>query len=173
MSTEAAAPELVLPTTPEAVDKVIEEYETALADLEVLQKRAAKLKKDLLAIVGMCGVMPPTAKSMKRIEGLVYKASVTYGSSTSLDEEAIAKLHAYLVDKEMPEIFEKFYALQVPAVYVPPPPRHMRVGGVAEVFEGLKIGALIKIKILALYALTQRSSPNAPSLKIELVKAPK
>jgi hypothetical protein len=175
METSPVAPELTLPATPAAVDAVIAEYETALADLAILQKRAGSLKLNLIAIVTACGVMPPTAKSSKRIEGLTHKATVTYGSSTTLDEEGIAKLHAYLVDKEMPEIFEKFYALQIPAVYVPPPPRHMKVAGPVEVFEALttKIGTAIKTKIAALFALTQHTRPNAPSLKVEPVKPPK
>ena len=158
--------------TLQAIDDKIIAYETALADKAVLGKRADQLKAELVKLVEDAGSKPANAKSMKRLSGVKRSASLTYSTTTLVNEEGVGKLRAFLESKDLATLFGRFFELQTPPVYVPPPPTHRRLDSPDLVFENMpsQLGARIRAKVFELYgrAITQR--PNQPSLKIEAAK---
>ena len=158
--------------THEQIDQKIDEYETAIADEAILTKRVKDLKAKIVTLVETSGTVPANAKSMKRLSGLKKSASLSYSSTITVKEDGVSKLQTFLESKGLGSFFGKFFELQTPPVYVPPPPAHRRLKTPDVVLEDLpkEVKTPTRIKIFALYAMCLSSKPNNPSLKIEAAK---
>jgi hypothetical protein len=163
-----ATPPVLL--TPEEIDTTIETYETAVADLAVLTRRASELKAALVAQVEQYG--QAHAGKSKRWQGLLKSATLTYSTTSSVNVPGVNKLWDYLASKNLDWLFTRFFEKRVPAVYVPPPPSYRQVDGPGVVFLALaesgakKLGTTIENKIAGLVALAIDTKTNQPSLKI-------
>jgi hypothetical protein len=154
--------------TPQQIDLLIADYECATADLVIVRERAQMLKDDLIALVDRFGSAPETAKKSKRWSGLIHTATITFSTTTTVNEAGVSKLRAFLESKNLLALFPRFFALILPAVYVPPPPRHRQLDGVNEVLKTLDapLGKRIEEQLSALCGKAIDSKTNAPSLRI-------
>lgn len=170
---EVAEKPLVVPKTPEGVDELIKEYETALLDLETLGTRAGELKLNLIRVVDAAGTAPTNSTVSKRLAGIERSVMVTWGATKSIDTQAVFALEQFLAEKGMSELFERFFALQAAAVYVPPPPKYRQAEDVFKVLMGLpkRLHKKIEDKVAALCTAAIVSKPNSPSVKLEEIKA--
>jgi hypothetical protein len=156
--------------TPSEVDALVVSYEEALADVATLADVAAGRKARLVLLVETFGSVPSNAKSSKRLEGSRRQATLTWSTSTTVDEKGVAELKSYLDKKGMPELFEKFFSLMPPPVYVPPPPKHRRVASAIQVItEWTKVRPMARSvgdRLCALYAACVKERTGAPALKL-------
>ena len=166
MNDEVSSPP---PPLPQTIDALITAYENAVSDASVLQEQVKERRDELSDLVEKFGSVPSNAKSMKRLEGLRKAVTLTWSTSTSIQEQGVAELQAYLEKQGMPELFDKFFELMPPAVYVPPPPKHRRVGDLFTVLAVLpkRLGKRIETAVAALYAQCTTTRVNRPSFKIE------
>jgi hypothetical protein len=154
-----------IPKSPEEVDALIDAYEAAGVALDAQ-------RVELIALVDQCGTVPANATVSKRLSGLRKSVLVTRGSTTSVDEVGVAILKNFLEEKNLAELFPRLFEVQKPPVYVPPPPKHKRVGDVFAVLMGLpkRLRKSLEDKIAVLYAGALQVKMNAPAMKIEAVK---
>lgn len=152
--------------TPKAIDDLIFRYsvlQSAAIAAGVTAKKASAdadvLKAEIIVMVQTHGVKH--AEKSKRLVGRTNTATITTGTSLSVDDQAVDTFKAYLDKSELPELSARFFSERVTYQLVDAP---------TEVLKKLDLGTKIRNKCAALIGACFQIKTKAPSLKVDVVE---
>lgn len=152
------APSSILPPTPEEIDDWIDGYErlTAIARTADLEVKGAK--EHLIFLVDSFGQVPPHAEQSRRLVGRHHEATVTRGTTVTVNEAAVDDFEAFLDSKGFGGLFARFFKPQT---------KHTLVEGARDVLKSIKLPRRIEETIASLFGRSIDVKSNAPSLKVK------
>jgi hypothetical protein len=146
------------------IDDLCIEYDNACIALTSAQQAHSTAKAALTAVVQTQGVIAPRADKTTRLEGSLYIADLTVGSTVDIDEQAVAELHFELSRIKKPGLFRLLFDRKV---------KHQLLKDAGDILR-LKIGALAEetqSRLLGMFARCFDVNSKAPSLKVSLASA--
>ena len=150
--------------TPDGIDQAIADYELAVRTAKVYQDAADGLKNQLILLVDAFGQVPPHAEQSKRLEGRRNSATITRGTTVTVNEPGVAELACYLSDEGLFDLFPRFFVPQT---------RHTLVEGATDVLKSVKLARRVEEKIASLFGRSILVKSKAPSLKVETIQPEK
>jgi hypothetical protein len=150
--------------TPEWIDRIITEYLRAQERVREAETIADNWKKSLTSLVDHHGHVPPHAEQSKRLAGRHNVATLTRGTTVSVNEPSVTQFLAYLSEQGYADLFPRFFAAQT---------KHVLVEGARDVLKTLKLARRVEEKIASLFGKAFDVKSKSPSLKVELVAAEK
>ena len=161
---QPASPDPV-PPTPEAIDAAIREYEELQEWLKDVEADVQKAKTYVIALVEGYGHPVPGSEQSRRLLGRRNEATVTRANTTTVNEEKVHDLLAYLsTDESTLLLFHRLFERQV---------KHRLVGGARDVLASVEMPRRVADKVMALFGKCFDVKPNAPSLKVRVIKPTK
>jgi len=150
--------------TAEQIDDLCIEFDNACIHLEEAQRVHSAAKGDLLAAVQAQGHIAPRADKTTRLEGVLYVADSTVGSTVDIDEAAVGELRSELSRMKKPSLFATLFDRKV---------KHQLRKDAGDTL-GLKIGGMadeIQTHVLGIFARCFAVNSKAPSLSVSLASA--
>lgn len=147
--------------TPTEVDDLCLAWETAKIAVEEAEKKASAAKAPLLAAVQQHGYIPKGAEKTLRLEGVIYTADSTTGTTIEIVEAQVAELQLELSRARKPRVFGQLFERKV---------RHLLKKGAADLLK-LAIGALADDKQAHLVGIFSRcfsAESKSPTLSVQL-----
>lgn len=148
--------------TADEIDALCWTFNEKVIELEKAKKEHTTAKADLLAVVQAQGHIAPRADKTTRLQGAIYVADSTVGSTINVDERAVGELQLELSRMKKAAIFRLLFNRQV---------SHALIKGAGEVLK-LKIGGMrgeVQARLLALFACCFKVDTKAPTLTVQLV----
>lgn len=147
------------------IDACIEEVESSERILTAAKKINDSHKAALIVLVRANGSVPDGAPQSKRILGRRNIATVTIGTSTTVNEDAVGDLKAYLGDDSIGAwLFPKLFAAET---------KHKLVDGARNVLAGIGLPKRTHEKVLSLFGRCFDINAKSPVLKISVIKPEK
>ena len=147
--------------TPEQIDDLCTAYDSACIVVEDAEKKRSTAKGALLAAVQAQGHIAPRAEKTTRLEGRMYIADSTIGSTVDISEAAVGELRSELSRLKKASVFPKLFARKV---------KHSLLKDAGETLK-LAIGGLadqVQMNLLAIYASCFDVNSKAPTLSVTL-----
>jgi len=164
VAAEAAAKQSTTPPTLDQIDEAIALYEVAKVNQKAAKKVVDDAEEAVVKMVDSFGHSPEKAERSKRLEGRRNVATVTRGTTISIDETSVLGLRSYLFDQKLEGLFPLFFA---------PETSHKLVAGAKDVLKKFKLQERVEQKIASLFGRTFDVKTNSPSLKVQVIKAEK
>lgn len=146
---------------PEVIDNLCLAFDTRKAAVETAQEALSTAKGDLMEAVQDHGYMPPNAPKTKRIEGILYIADATTGTTLEIDEARAAELEQELSRKKMPKLFGDLFERTV---------KHTLQKNAADTLK-IAIGGMgqdQQSRLLSLFSSCFKVNSKTPSLSVNL-----
>lgn len=150
--------------SPDEIDDLCIEFDNCRLKLETAQQAHSAAKGILLAAVQAQGHIAPRADKTTRLEGVMYIADSTVGSTVEIDEAAVGELHYELSRAKKPGIFRLLFDRKV---------KHQLVKDAGDTLK-LKIGGLpetAQTRMLGIFARCFAVNSKAPSLSVDLASS--
>jgi hypothetical protein len=152
------------PLTLEQIDGLIADYEYAQACCKLQDAQFDEIKRRLVTAVDSLGQVPPHAEQSRRLSGRHNIATVTRGTTITVNEGAVLVFKTYLADQGHIRLFQRFFL---------PQEKHALVEGARDVLKTLTLPRRVEEKIASLFGRAFDVKSKSPSLKVELVKPEK
>jgi len=150
--------------SPDTIDSLCMIFDSRKSLVEEAQEKLSTAKGDLMEAVQNQGYMPSHAPKTKRLEGVIYIADATTGSTLEIDEARVAELEAELSRKKLPKVFTDLFERTV---------KHSLRKDAAGTLK-LAIGGMSKdqqSRLLSLFSSCFDVNTKAPSLSVNLASA--
>jgi hypothetical protein len=147
--------------TKEEIDDLCIEFDNRCIDLEDAQRAHSAAKGDLLAAVQAQGHIAPRADKTTRLEGVLYVADSTVGSTVDIDEAAVGELRSELSRLKKPSLFATLFDRKV---------KHQLRKDAGDTLR-LKIGGMadeVQKRLLGIFARCFAVNSKAPTLSVSL-----
>ena len=151
------------PTAAE-IDDLCIAFDAAKIAIECAEQDYSEAKGPLLAAVRSFGYVPANAEKTTRLEGTVYVANCTVGSSIAVVEDSVGTLERELSRLNMPKVFNELFERQV---------KHALKKEAAGTLK-LAVGGLDpkeQARIVGLFASCFTVNAKAPALTVDLAAA--
>jgi len=146
---------------PEMIDHLCLAFDTRKATVEKAQEALSTAKGDLMEAVQDHGYMPPNAPRTKRLEGIIYIADATTGTTMEIDEARAAELESELSRNKLPKLFSDLFERTVKHTLKKNAPDTLKlaIGGMSQDQQS---------RLLSLFSSCFRVNTKAPSLSVDL-----
>ena len=150
--------------TPDQVDSLCLNFDSAKAIVEAAQQRFSNAKGELLEAVQDFGYTPTNAEKTTRLEGLLYIADATVASTVEIVEAPVGELQSELSRLNRPKVFTELFDRKV---------KHSLRKDAAGALK-LAIGAFsleTQKRLISLFASCFNVGVKAPALSVDLAAA--
>ena len=148
------------PPTPDEIDRLITDFDSAQRMVAAAKEVESEVKQRLIHLVQEHGQMPATATASKRLAGRHNEAVVTTGTTTTVNENAVADFEEFLDSKRLLDYFPRFFAVQT---------KHTLVDGARDVLATITLPKTIEDKLFQLFGRTVDVRTKAASLKVNVI----
>ena len=149
--------------TVDQIDDCIVDIEFYKRELAVAKKAYDDAQDVVIQIVQAHGSVPPHAEQSKRLLGRRNVATITTGTTTTVNEDAVDELKQYLGSTHR-SIFESLFATET---------KRKLIDGARNVLSAIALPKRAHEKVLSLFGRCFDIKPKSPSLKVEVIKAEK
>jgi hypothetical protein len=147
--------------SPDEIDDLCIEFDNCRLKLETAQQAHSAAKGILLAAVQAQGHIAPRAEKTTRLEGMMYIADSTVGSTIEINESAVGELNAELSRLKKPGLFRLLFKRTT---------KHQLLKDAGDRLR-LKIGGLaeeVQTRLFAIFARCFDVNSKAPTLSVDL-----
>jgi hypothetical protein len=155
-----------LPLNAVQIDALCFEFEEKKQAAELAVAALSEIKAQLIDRVEKQGYVPSNAEKSKRLDGVIWVATTTTGSTVEVKTESVVKLQLELSRLKKPRLFAKLFARQV------------KYSLVKDAADALKLAlaslaAAKKAPVLALFSSCFDVNSKTPSLSVDSISAVK
>jgi hypothetical protein len=146
------------------IDDLCIAFDNTCIRLEDAQREHSSAKGALLAAVQAQGHIAPRADKTTRLQGEMYVADSTTGSTIDIDEAAVAELRSELSRLKKPSLFANIFDRKV---------KHTLLKDAGDLLR-LKIGGMaddLQTRLLGIFARCFKVNSKAPTLSVNLISA--
>jgi hypothetical protein len=147
--------------TPAQIDDLCLAFDTQRVNTELEQQKLSTAKGNLLAVIQTQGYTPGHAPKTTRLEGLLYIADATTGSTVEIAEGPVGELQSELSRLKKPKVFAQLFDRKTTHKLKKDAGGALKlaIGGFAEEVQS---------RLLGIFALCFSVNTKAPSVSVEL-----
>ena len=148
------------PLTIDQIDECILEFESSQRLFAAAKAAHDEAKQQLIQIVQAHGSTPAGAGQSTRIVGRRNNATVTVGTTTTVNEEEIRNLAEFLSQVGKEDVFYQLFATEI---------KHKLIDGARNVVGAITLPKRVHDKVLSLFGRCFDVKPKAPALKVDVI----
>ncbi len=149
---------------PEAIDDLCIAYDNARIAKDNAEQQLSTAKGDLLGAVQTWGYMPAHAEKTMRLEGQLYIASATAGTTVEMNEAKVEELQSELSRLKKPRLFRNLFQRSVKYSLIKDAPEAFKLA-IANLADDMQA------RLHAIFTGCFKVNTKAPSLAVDLAAA--
>lgn len=150
--------------TPDQIDDLCIAYDNARIAKDNAEQELSRTKGALLETVQTFGFTPAHAEKTMRLEGILYTASATVGTTVEVNEARVEELQSELSRMKKPKLFRSLFQRSV---------KYSLIKDAPDVFKIAiaNLGDEVQARLHAIFTGCFKINAKAPSLSVDLVEA--